>query len=108
MKTILTHIGILFLISSCCFTVKDDIRRSWSFKYNECRCQWYSVKKVKNKTKFIRCEDFFDKYFPKKERLSNEEYCHDLVGFSKESWAKNLTPRGRESKRCYEGKRCKR
>ena len=104
----LKHIGIIFLISSCCFTIKKDVRRVWSRQFNECRCQWYSFKDVKSTTKLVRCEDFFSEYFPDKESLANEEYCDDLVGFSAESWAQNITPRGRESKRCYEGKSCKR
>ena len=120
MKTTLILIGILFLVSSCkCFKIKNDIRRVWSFKFNECRCQTYSLKKVRALTKLVPCEDYFqatrEKYKRKcrKEKyqqknpercfvLPNEDYCDDLIGFSAKSWAKNLTPRGRESKACYE------
>lgn len=120
MKTILTNIVILFLISSCqCMRIKNDVRRVWSFKFNKCLCQTYSFLEIKSLDKAILCEDYFapiiEQYVsqckgkkfrknnPEKCQLfSNDQYCEDLVGFSKESWAKNLTPYGRESKACYE------
>ena len=146
MKTTLTLIGILFLISSCqCFKIKNDIRRAYSLKFNECRCQTYSFREVKNLDKFVPCEDYFAEYwdfskeilnecdkkkFKKKNKklckrikknhnscrdakyikkypercavLPNDQYCEDLVGFNAESWGKNITPHGKESKRCFE------
>jgi len=120
MKTNLMIIGILFLISSCdCFKIKNDVRRVWSFKFNQCRCQWYSFKEIKNLSKLIPCEDFFESIRKENEEkcrdedfktnnpekcfvLSNKEYCDDLVGFSMKAWALNITPHGRESKACFE------
>lgn len=113
-------IGILCLISSCqCLKVRNDIRRVWRVKLNQCRCQTYSFREVKSLDKLIACEDYFApireefvgeckdtdfwKQYPERcAILPNELYCDDLVGFSKDSWAENLTPRGRESKACYE------
>ena len=103
MKTTILIIGILLATSSCgCFKIKDDVRIVWSFKFNQCRCQWYSFKKVKNKTKLVPCQDFYLKYFPELELKPNHLYCDDLVGFSKESWAKNITPHGRETMACIQ------
>lgn len=122
MKTTLILIGTLFLISSCnCFQVKNDVRRVWSLKFKQCRCQWYSFKNIKSTSKLIPCETFYadmrdqddiikscrkDKFSSKYpelcDELPNEQYCDDLVGFSKTSWADNITPHAKESKRCYE------
>ena len=110
----------LFLISSCkCFKIKNDVRRVWSLRFNQCRCQTYSFKKVESLDKLIACEDYFiplREDYEKKCReddyaedhpercyiLPNNEYCDDLVGFSKESWGLNITPRARETKACIE------
>lgn len=114
--------GILFLISSCrCMKVKDDVRRVWSVKFHECRCQSYSAKELRPISKLIPCEDYFEEVRTKRKirrkcrkkvfannnpelcyQLPNEQYCDDLVGFSAKSWAKNITPKGRETKACYE------
>jgi hypothetical protein len=123
MKTTLMIIGIISVLSSCnCLKIKNDVRRVWSFHFKECRCQWYSFNSIKELTKLVPCEDFFEAWRAEdsslQERcnndsdfnsknpelcqiLPNESYCDDLVGFSKESWGKNITPKGRESIRCY-------
>jgi len=117
-------IMLLFLISSCtCFTIKNDTRRVWSFKQNQCRCQTYSFSEIKSLDKLVPCEDYFlplvndEKNIRSCEKekfrrdhpelcstLPNEQYCEDLVGFSVTSWAKNITPHAKESKRCFEDK----
>lgn len=120
MKTTMILFGMLSVLSSCkCFKVADDIRRVWSLTFNQCRCQTYSLKEVRDLTPLIPCEDYFEPirqdnegdcknpdYASKNPELCyvlpNDEYCDDLVGFSKYSWATNLTPKGRESKACME------
>ncbi len=103
MKMILRNSLILLLISSCaCFKVKDDVRRYWSIRFNECRCQNYSFKEISGLDKFIPCEDFFAKYDPKKPILPNHMYCEDLVGFSNKSWTSNITPNAKRTKACVE------
>jgi len=115
-------IGMGLALSSCqCLTIKNDVRRIWSWKFNQCRCQWYSFENIKALGKPVPCEDFFaqfrdnpdvikscrrDSYASENPEycnvLPNRDYCDDLVGFSKSSWGKNITPRAKESKRCYE------
>jgi hypothetical protein len=96
-------IGLLFLISSCnCFKIKNDIRRVWSLKFNECRCQWYSFRNASKIDDLKPCEDFFSENFPDSPQLPNHDYCDDLVGFSARSWAKNITPHARETIACVE------
>lgn len=113
---------VLLLVSGCnCLKIKNDVRRAWSFQFNECRCQWYSFKNIKPLTKYIPCEDFFAQFrdnvdviksceresYRKKNPefcfvLPNKQYCDGLSGFSPKAWAKNITPRAKESKRCFE------
>ena len=115
-------IGVTLAVSSCnCFKVKDDIRRIYSFEFSQCRCQTYSFRKARELDSPVPCEDYFQpirkKYEKKcrKEKFSkryperchvllNEQYCDDLVGFSINSWAENITPKMRESIACFEDK----
>lgn len=114
--------GIMLVLSSCnCLTIKNDVRRIWSTKFNQCRCQWYSFENIKALGKPVPCEDFFAQFRDdesvikscRKESyakanpefcniLPNGQYCDDLVGFSAKAWTKNITPHAKESKRCFE------
>lgn len=45
----------------------------------------------------------FRKAYPEYcEILPQEDYCDNLVGFKYTSWANNITPHGKETKRCAE------
>lgn len=122
MKTMLMTIGLLLVVSSCqCLKIKNDVRKIWSWKFNQCGCQWYSFENIKELGKPVPCEDFYAQFRDnekiikscKKEAyaaknpefcvvLPNKDYCDDLVGFSAKSWTSNITPHAKESKRCYE------
>lgn len=122
MKILMSMLTLSLIFSGCeGFTIKNDVRRVWSRHFNKCLCQTYSFREVENLTDFIPCEEYFvpilEKYtkecnkekfrikYPEKcYSLPNTEYCDDLVGFSKDSWAENITPHGRETKAYMEDK----
>lgn len=95
----ITLITFLIFSASCTPQFKTEVRRLWSWKFNTCYCQFYDGNNVEALGKFKRCESFFAEHFPDQDILPNESYCNDLVGFSKEAWAKHITPKAREIKR---------
>ena len=97
-------IGILLVLSSCvCNPIKfdRDVRRVLSFKFNECRCQWYNLNEAEEETLLEPCEDFFAREYPNQPIKPNLAYCDDLVGFNKNSWAGNISPKARKIIRAY-------
>ena len=88
---------ILVMFNSCNVpTIKNQVRKAWSVKFSTCFCQWYDLNKINPVTKMKRCDDFYLENFPEDPQRPIDMYCDDLVGFDAESWAKKITPWGRE------------
>lgn len=62
-------------------SIKPQLRAVWSFSFNQCYCQMYDLNNIKPLEELYAC-DF--------------SYCDDLVGFSFESWSKDITPWAKE------------
>lgn len=83
---------ILALLVACkAPSIKPQLRRVWSFQFEKCFCQMYDLNNIEPLENLQECPDIF---------------CDDLVGFSAETWAKEITPWGRELK-AYGEDECK-
>lgn len=81
----MTKILILMFLAACkAPSIDTQIRKAWSFKFEQCYCQKYDLNKIEPLENFYRC---------------GESNCEDLVGFSAEDWTDEITPWGRELRR---------
>ena len=96
-KTKTLILGILATFSACqAPKIEPQVRRVWSANFNTCYCQYYNLSTVEKLTDLKPCEDFYNVYFPDLPVLDNPDYCDDLVGFNASTWAKAITPWGKE------------
>lgn len=102
MKTIILTILVAFSSCKSAPTIPNQVRRLWSTKFNTCYCQWYSLVEVKNITKYVPCEEFYEKNFPDIPPRTNYEHCRNLTGFPASIWAKKITPWGIKLKQYLE------
>lgn len=89
-KIITTKMIILstLVLSSCSLpTIEPQVRKIFSAKFMECRCQYYDYNSLKAQDDPILCEDFYAKYFPDEPQKQNLDYCEALIGHTPETWA---------------------
>jgi hypothetical protein len=78
----------LLLIYSCepeDYEIKPLERCAYSHEFQICACSMYDLMKMK------KVGEAYEKPV---------EYCDDIVGFHKEDWASEITPKGRKLMEC--------
>jgi hypothetical protein len=78
---------MMLLISCNPPKIKKQERCVLSFQFNKCRCHMYDLMKQKRVGKSYDLDI---------------QYCEDLVGFHVETWAEEINPWAKESKRYYQ------
>ena len=83
LRKLVINIATFSILASCkAPQFREPVARlHWSFKFNGCFVQKYSLNQVRNLEEFYQVDD---------------EMCEGITGFSPTTWAKYITPTGRE------------
>lgn len=92
----ITSLIIVILLAGCRAPQfkTPAVRRIWSVQFDTCYCQPYDINNIKPLADVVPCDEYF-----KTDISTNQEYCDDLVGFSAQVWAEDITPIGKALKR---------
>jgi hypothetical protein len=85
MKKVIASTLVAFSLAGCQVPeFREVTRRVWSFKFDQCYCQAYDLNNPGPLEELYKCE---------------KRFCDDILGFSADEWALDITPTGKELRR---------